>query len=1113
MKSIFVLFCFGLGTVAHTQTTLFSDDFETPTALWNSFGSINPNLWLIDNCSGNGPSLAGGNAMYISDNSAGCGVTNNEQYAYSNSLVGSDSVINYVSINASCLNNLSLSFDFKIDAIGDIGELVYSTDAGVTWNVIGTSYTSTPNWTSTSLTLPAVLEGTVFWLGFRFIYDNTESSLNPFSIDNVLLTGMDITAPIIICPAVVPLYVDASCTATIIDYTALASAVDVCLGLPTVTQTPLPGTLINVNDSPTIVLTATDAAGNQSQCSFTQTIFDSVSPSVTCPGTQNVIMTSNCDAIIGDYLALASSSDNCSALGVVTLSQSPSSGLTIGASTNISIVATDASGNTSTCNFFLQTLDTISPTVTCPNDSTVSTDVGCDYNLVDFSTSSVGLDNCSLPATLTYSQSPPIGALLPVGLQTVTLTVQDTAGNIGICLFNLTVNDQISPIVSACVPNQSVFADVGCQGTLSDYSSLITATDNCSLIGNLVITQNPVSGTLISSTTLVTMTISDESGNSVDCQFSALISDTTSPVPVCPADFSLAINSSCQYTLPDLTDSVTGTDNCSVFGNMTVTQNPPVGSIGTGILPVLLTLIDEQGNQGTCITTISPIDITPPTVTCPTVPPVNNGTSCDYILPNYGSLTLVLDDCPNFTISQNPVSGTVVNPGMTPITILVTDAGGNSVSCPFNLLVLESQAPTISCPSNISQCNPVATFSDPIPSDNCFNYFYQIDGTGLSSGSNFPIGITTLQYEVADSSGNTSTCSFQVEILDFPSIANIAIDTIRVCDATSVLLDADPISSGTGQWSILSGGGNFNNQFVNSTGVNSLLNGENSFIWTVSSGSCGSLSDTVVVFTAISPIPASIPIDTMFACELSSIDLITGVVTNGNGLWTTDSDAFIVTPSSNVTTANMQSSGWQYFVWTVGNNGCPSTSDTLFVLSNLIPTILTSDTTICQEDDVNFPVTAGIPIADQTVLWEALSNLTSIVPSSSGMATLSNFDIGENIITYSVSIDGCPTVMDSLIVIATLCDGFDPVFPTLITPNLDGKNDLFEILYLEELFPECRLVIFNRWGSVVYESIGYEEPWDGTLNNERLPMGTYFFKLELNDDENRIYTGDISIIH
>ena len=93
-----------------------------------------------------------------------------------------------------------------------------------------------------------------------------------------------------------------------------------------------------------------------------------------------------------------------------------------------------------------------------------------------------------------------------------------------------------------------------------------------------------------------------------------------------------------------------------------------------------------------------------------------------------------------------------------------------------------------------------------------------------------------------------------------------------------------------------------------------------------------------------------------------------------------------------------------------------------------------------------------------------------------------------------------------------MCDGFTPEFPTVITPNLDGKNDIFVIDYLDQLYPECRVTVFNRWGSVVYESVGYEDPWNGTFKGEELPMGTYFYKIELNDDKATVYNGTISII-
>ena len=124
----------------------------------------------------------------------------------------------------------------------------------------------------------------------------------PFAIDNIVLTGIDGSDPTIICPLMVDNYVDASCSAQLIDYTGLALANDACPGIVSVTQSPAAGTSFNINDTPLITLTATDLGGNQSECSFTQTFTDTISPTITCPGVQSITMNMDCEGIVGDYV-------------------------------------------------------------------------------------------------------------------------------------------------------------------------------------------------------------------------------------------------------------------------------------------------------------------------------------------------------------------------------------------------------------------------------------------------------------------------------------------------------------------------------------------------------------------------------------------------------------------------------------------------------------------------------------------------------------------------------------------------------------------------------------------------------------------------------------------
>jgi gliding motility-associated-like protein/uncharacterized repeat protein (TIGR01451 family) len=80
----------------------------------------------------------------------------------------------------------------------------------------------------------------------------------------------------------------------------------------------------------------------------------------------------------------------------------------------------------------------------------------------------------------------------------------------------------------------------------------------------------------------------------------------------------------------------------------------------------------------------------------------------------------------------------------------------------------------------------------------------------------------------------------------------------------------------------------------------------------------------------------------------------------------------------------------------------------------------------------------------------------------------------------------------------------DFFIPEGYSPNSDGINDLFVIrgiLY----YPENTFVIFNRWGNKVFETSHYQNTWDGkssmglTIGGDELPVGTYFYLLDLGD--------------
>ncbi|MCB9230618.1 MAG: gliding motility-associated C-terminal domain-containing protein [Bacteroidia bacterium] len=68
------------------------------------------------------------------------------------------------------------------------------------------------------------------------------------------------------------------------------------------------------------------------------------------------------------------------------------------------------------------------------------------------------------------------------------------------------------------------------------------------------------------------------------------------------------------------------------------------------------------------------------------------------------------------------------------------------------------------------------------------------------------------------------------------------------------------------------------------------------------------------------------------------------------------------------------------------------------------------------------------------------------------------------------------------------------IIPNLFTPNSDNVNDFFEIVGIEK-YPNNKLVVYNRWGNLIYEKDQYDNSWDGRniFNGLPLPDGGYVF--------------------
>jgi gliding motility-associated-like protein len=82
--------------------------------------------------------------------------------------------------------------------------------------------------------------------------------------------------------------------------------------------------------------------------------------------------------------------------------------------------------------------------------------------------------------------------------------------------------------------------------------------------------------------------------------------------------------------------------------------------------------------------------------------------------------------------------------------------------------------------------------------------------------------------------------------------------------------------------------------------------------------------------------------------------------------------------------------------------------------------------------------------------------------------------------------------------------------PNAFTPNGDGINDSFGVK--GEGIKDFRLVIFNRWGDVIFESTEPRKLWDGRVAGKPVEQGVYVYQLYANGNK-KGRTGSVSVIY
>ena len=571
------------------------------------------------------------------------------------------------------------------------------------------------------------------------------------------VTLKDVTPPSITCPANMTVAADANCSGVVGSHAPVAVS-DNCNANPTVTQSPAPSTVLSGhNDVETVTLTANDGNGNTASCTFTVTLKDITPPTITCPANSTLSADANCSSLLGSYTPV-SVGDNCTANPTVT--QTPPATTVLNGHNDFEVVtltADDGNGNTTSCTFTVTLKDVTAPTVVCKPVTAALNAAG----MATITTGDVyqsGADNCGVVNQV--SVVPNTFTCANLGPNTVVLTVNDGNGNTASCNAVVTVVDLIKPTMLC----KSIIVALNAVGNVSVTPAQVNngSFDNCTL-SSLSLAPNTFNCSNLGSNT-VTLTGTDQSGNTATCQTTVNVIDTIKPTMICKnATIDLNANGQATLTVADVNNG--SFDNCQLTFTLSQTLFT-CANIGSNL--VTLTGTDQAGNTGACTATVTVRDLIPPVAKCKNVI-ANLGPNGMVTVPPASVDNGSTDNC-GLTLSLAPSTFACSNIGINVVTLTVTDAGGNARTCTARVTVKDVTPPTALCKNititlnDMGKANITIAQVDNGSTDNCSIASRSLLRTDFNCGDiATPVNNT---LTITDPSGNVGTCIAQITVKD-----------------------------------------------------------------------------------------------------------------------------------------------------------------------------------------------------------------------------------------------------------------------------------------------------------------------------------------------------------
>ncbi|MDR5589790.1 HYR domain-containing protein [Christiangramia sp. SM2212] len=563
----------------------------------------------------------------------------------------------------------------------------------------------------------------------------------------------------------------------------------------------------------TIRLRYQDQSNLDDFCDIPLSIVDNYNPEVT-----------NCPSDISETISFGSSGkiityniptfkDNCGIEEVVQTEGFASGEEFPFGTTTVSYKALDSSNNSVTCSFTVtiteEPEDTPPDFDNCPTNITSNNDAGECGAVVTFNTPTVTDDGGAITPVRTDNTGLNSGDLFPVGETTISFQADDGVNDPVTCSFTVRVIDAEVPEIT-CPDNKEENFDPNTGYEVPDFTTEVIVSDNCTSRDDLIITQSPQEGDIISESQVVTITVEDSAGLKDSCTFQLTLVEEQQYVFECIGELTVRLGEDAQNS--NVTEIETSEFITSDISNLDLelsVQQFTCEDIGTNPLVIRATN-KETGESYSCTVNVTVEDVGEPLIICPAGVQIREIPSGGvFILPEVVGPNGIVDNCvpyEDLVIVQDPPVGTeFTEAGDYLITLNATDIYGNEATCEVTYRLVDNsdnEPPVISCPENISVandngvCGALVEFEDPTASDDSGNVTVErTDNTGLSSGRVFTVGTTTISYRAIDEAGNEDTCSFDIIVSDeqAPVIECKSSYTLMFESGTTGILEAEDL--------------------------------------------------------------------------------------------------------------------------------------------------------------------------------------------------------------------------------------------------------------------------------------------------------------------------------